>query len=119
MGVFQYDKNGSGKLNRREVRKLLVDLNDGSPVTEDELDFVFKVADANTDNFISALEMSTLLNCWHNYQHSKNEIDMHFKKYDPKGTDRLNKEQLRWLLSEKSGGFEVADEEIEYYMKQA
>jgi len=117
--LAEYDEKGTGKLKRSEVRNLLVDQSGGREVSEDELDFVFKIADANGDKFISSLEMSTLLNCWENYAHSRKDIDHHFLKHDLENTGRLDREQLRNLLMEKSGWLAVSDEDLDYLMKQS
>merc|ERR1719487_1932820 len=47
--LHQYDTNGSGRLGRTEVRNMLIDLSEGAfvEVTDDELSYVFKIADTN------------------------------------------------------------------------
>merc|ERR1719247_334622 len=100
----EYDMNGSGKLGRVEVKNMLSDLSDGLDISDDELNFVFKIADTNGDKKICPVEMGGLLTCWGNYQKSRKEIEDHFRKHDPDGTDRLDYEQLRELLMDLSGG---------------
>lgn len=117
--VKTYDESGSGKLHRHEVRNLLVNLNDEVQVSDDELNFVMKVADANGDQSICPSEMSALLSCWDNYQKSRNEIEQHFSKHDPSGTGRLDKQQLKRLLTEVNRGQPVSDEEVQWVLSQA
>jgi len=97
---------------------MLEDLCNGVTVSDDELAYVMKVADTNGDKAINPIEMSTLLNCWANYQNSRVEIERHFRKHDPHGTDRLDRFQLRKLLEEIAGN-EVEEEELDWILKQA
>jgi len=119
--IQQYDETGSGSLKRQEVMKLLSDQNtwQGRPVSEDELNYVFKIADMDGDQRIKATEMAALLSCWDNYKNCRKEIDEHFLKHDPTHTGRLNQNQLRNLLTEMNGGVRATDEELEWIMKQA
>jgi len=119
--IQQYDETGSGSLKRQEVMKLLSDQNtwQGRPVSEDELNYVFKIADMDGDQRIKAHEMAALLSCWDNYKNRRKEIDEHFLKHDPSGTGRLNQNQLRSLLTEMNRGVRATDEELEWIMKQA
>jgi len=119
--IQQYDETGSGSLKRQEVMKLLSDQNtwQGRPVSEDELNYVFKIADTDGDQRIKAAEIATLLSCWDNYKNCRKEIDEHFLKHDPTDTGRLNQNQLRNLLTEMNRGVRATDEELEWIMKQA
>lgn len=117
--IKKYDKDRSGKLNRKEVHKVLLDISDHGDVSQDELDFVFKVADASGDGHFHASEMCALLSCWDNYQKSKSQIELHFLKHDPDNTGRLTKDQLWGLLSELSGRHQVEREDVAWLMKQS
>jgi len=96
----RYDLNRSGRLDRNEVRSLLVSMGPHEDVTEDELDFVFKIAAPRGDTAIHLCQMCPLLNCWENYKSSSVEINEHFEKHDPDGTGRLDKDQLKGLLED-------------------
>lgn len=63
--------------------------------------------------------MSTLLNCWDNYQRCRIEIEQHFRQHDPEDTGRLDTWQLRGLLTELSGGLTVSNEEVDWVMRQS
>jgi len=118
--IKKYDKIGHGVLNRKQISRLLADLSAASAtVSEDELDFVFKVADPRGDGFISAHEMCTVLNCWENYQSSLEEIEIHFLRHDPECTGRLDKEQLYSLLAELAGPRQVTRADVNWVMRQA
>lgn len=126
--IERYDENNDGVLDRKEVRRLLIDISPHHNVTQDELAFVFKIANATGDGYFKASEMCKLLSCWHNYQSSRPEIELHFLKHDPEGTGRLDRKQLKCLLEELSGArsdaiqgqhYIVTPSEVEWVMKQA
>merc|ERR1719408_350226 len=52
----KYDTNNSGQLEEDQIRNLLTDIDDstprGTPPTDDEFDFVMKVADHAGDNVL-------------------------------------------------------------------
>ena len=54
----KYDADQSGVLEEPEVRRLLQDLEPGGrPITDDELRWIFKVADVNKDGVINKNEV--------------------------------------------------------------
>merc|ERR1719163_1173936 len=73
--IQRYSCNGTSKLGRLQVRALLSDLSKPFVVSEYELDYVFKIADANRDKAIGVTELHTLLNCWDSYSNSRDEIE--------------------------------------------
>lgn len=115
----QYDNEGLGKLGKEQVRKLLMDCNRNEPVSDDEVDYVIKIADTHGDFFVHASGMGALLSCWQNYQASREEIERHFAKHDPDGTGRLDKRQLKNLLVEQSRGLHVDQTDVEKVLKQS
>jgi Ca2+-binding EF-hand superfamily protein len=117
--VQKYDTTGSGDLDREEVCSLLENLSGGLPISKDELDFVFKIADGRDRRVIGPEGMSMMLNAWDNYQSSREEIEAHFLKHDPEGTGRLDRDQIRNLLVDISGGKQVYGEDVEWVMNQA
>lgn len=117
--IRKYGKDGSGTLCREEVRKALSDIAPSGDVSQDELDFVFKVADSTGDGRFHVSEMCTLLSCWDNYMNSQDEINLYFRRYDPDATGRLDKGQLWRLLSDLSGHQDVTRGEVDWVMRQA
>lgn len=61
----QADTDHSGRLNKTELHKLLVSLNDGIAVNEQEVDLILKSADKLGDGKISHLEMENMLSVWY------------------------------------------------------
>merc|ERR1719174_1269857 len=54
--IAQYDTNKSGKLERDQVIKLLTDMDGSTPAgtapTDDQIDFLLKIADKQSDGAI-------------------------------------------------------------------
>jgi Ca2+-binding EF-hand superfamily protein len=118
--IFQrFDKDHSKKLDRGQVANLLAAMNSNRRPTDDELDFVFKIANARGDGAIHSTEMCTLLSCWENYLAALDEINLHFLKHDPDHTGRLNKDQMWNLMSELAGKHTVTAAEVDMVVKRA
>lgn len=63
--LTKYDVSGTGRLEREELKKLLVDLNDGKPVEDSEVDFVMEQADSLGNGVITKPEMRRALAIWY------------------------------------------------------
>merc|ERR1719171_3478545 len=63
----KYDKDGSGKMDRDEMKQLLTDTNDGKEPTEEEISFVFSKADRPSDNdgLIDRIELIKAVSVWY------------------------------------------------------
>ncbi|CAJ1404844.1 unnamed protein product [Effrenium voratum] len=128
------DDNGSGSLDRSEVRSLLQQLNKGADPTEEELTFVMKMAGegavpppggrADTRSLeIGKDNLMAAVTCWKVYQSSfageKSIGVILFKKFDPESTGYLEKDQLEAMLSDLSGGQEVTEDDLDFVLDQA
>lgn len=60
-----FDKSRTGKLEKEELQQYLVSLNEGKPVTEEEVDWVLEVADIFGDGGVNAQEMVMATSCWY------------------------------------------------------
>mmetsp|Transcript_2419 Transcript_2419/g.4139 ORF Transcript_2419/g.4139 Transcript_2419/m.4139 type:complete len:212 (-) Transcript_2419:204-839(-) len=131
------DDNGSGTLDRVEVRSLLQQLNKGKEPTEEELTFVMKMAgegsvpsgrpgradtrslEIGKDNLMSAVT------CWRIYQSSfadeKSMGVILFKKFDPENTGKLNRDQLQALLEDLTADDDdqVTEEDVDFVLDRA
>lgn len=67
----KYDKDDSGRLERKELKKLLTELNDGIEVSEGEVNMVLQNADKLGNGKIGRMEMEKALSCW--YTHMREE----------------------------------------------
>merc|ERR1711948_225816 len=59
-----FDKSGSGKLSKEELTEYLKSLNEGNPVTTDEVDWVMSEADAYGDGQINKMELVMATAAW-------------------------------------------------------
>jgi len=74
-GLFRRgDTDNSGELDRKEVHRLLVTLNGGHAVTEEEVDWIFAESDVNGDGNISKHELYKATIVW--YEHAAS-VDTH------------------------------------------
>merc|ERR1719258_914165 len=82
----EYDKNKSGKLERDQVIQLLTDMDSSTPPgtapTDDQVEFVLKVADKSNDGVIELQELEELMTCWHTYVENKGKFEEYISKYD-------------------------------------
>mmetsp|Transcript_130283 Transcript_130283/g.236781 ORF Transcript_130283/g.236781 Transcript_130283/m.236781 type:complete len:238 (-) Transcript_130283:38-751(-) len=60
-----YDKNKSGRLEKKELKAYLVYLNQGQPVSDREVDWVLAQADIFGDGDIREIEMIAATSAWH------------------------------------------------------
>jgi len=63
----QFDKSGSGKLERGELKDYLVHLNGGIEVTEEEVDWVLSQADVFGDGACSTPELVMATGAWYTH----------------------------------------------------
>eukprot|EP00440_Ansanella_granifera_P035568 gb/GFBE01038581.1/.p1 GENE.gb/GFBE01038581.1/~~gb/GFBE01038581.1/.p1 ORF type:complete len:204 (+),score=58.79 gb/GFBE01038581.1/:1-612(+) len=67
----RYDTDLSGKLNRRQIKGLLAELNNGEEVSEDDVDWVLQKADVLKDGEISKIELNQAIAAWFQNQNTK------------------------------------------------
>jgi len=64
--IFEkFDKNRDGHLQKEELRKLLIELNDGEDVEDEELDYVLEEADLMENGVISIIELKRAIAFWY------------------------------------------------------
>merc|ERR1712039_546692 len=63
----KYDKSGTGKLSRDELKLYLTDVNGGNEVTDAEVDMVFKEADVLGDGQLNKIELQRATALWYGY----------------------------------------------------
>jgi len=118
-----YDSNKSGVLEEDQVKKLLTDLDEytppGTDPTEEELDYVLKVADTNKDNSISLEELENAIKVWDAYLKNRDEMTRRLKHFDKSGDGKLGPDELKAYLTKLNGGMEVTDEEVAWVLREA
>jgi hypothetical protein len=60
-----YDKNHDGKLGRAEVIAMLTELNNGKPPLEEEVDYVFSLADWDKSGDLTRTEIKIAISTWY------------------------------------------------------
>mmetsp|Transcript_38440 Transcript_38440/g.104109 ORF Transcript_38440/g.104109 Transcript_38440/m.104109 type:complete len:129 (-) Transcript_38440:54-440(-) len=62
-----YDKSGTGALSKTELKDLLVDLNNGAEVQDQEVDWVMAEADIFGDGQIHKTELVMAIAAWYSH----------------------------------------------------
>jgi len=121
--IKQYDTNKSGKLERDQIIKLLTDMDTSTPPgtapSDEQVEFLLKVADKQGDGAIEAGELEEVITCWHTFIENKQEWEDKMAKYDVSNTGTLSKEEVKAYLTDVNGGKDVSDEEVDMVMKDA
>jgi len=120
--LARYDKNGSKFLERAELLELLTDIDSSTPVgttpSDEEVDFVMKVADVSGDGRINAKELDIAIVCFGTFTDQREVFETAMKKYDLTHTGNLSREEVKAYLVDLSGS-QVADDEVDMVMKGA
>jgi len=119
----RYDTNKSKKLERPQIIQLLTDIDiftpEGTPPTEEEVDWIIKAVDQAGDQCIDVGELQEAMVCWWTYVEKRDELEATLAKYDVSQTGNLSKGELKSYLVDLNGGMEVTDVELEMVMKVA
>mmetsp|Transcript_64479 Transcript_64479/g.114621 ORF Transcript_64479/g.114621 Transcript_64479/m.114621 type:complete len:162 (+) Transcript_64479:2-487(+) len=65
--IKEFDKSGTGKLEKTELRLYLSSLNGGKSVTDEEAEYVLAEADFQGDGAISPIELTKATAVWYAY----------------------------------------------------
>mmetsp|Transcript_47075 Transcript_47075/g.108782 ORF Transcript_47075/g.108782 Transcript_47075/m.108782 type:complete len:213 (+) Transcript_47075:84-722(+) len=122
--LFQrYDVNKSGKLEEDQVRMLLTDLDNttppGTPPTDEELQFVLKVAAPEGDHCLRFEEIEFAMRSWHIYTGRRREMEDKILEFDKSGTGTLSWQELKALLVALNDGNPVENVEVDWVMGEA
>mmetsp|Transcript_43859 Transcript_43859/g.103720 ORF Transcript_43859/g.103720 Transcript_43859/m.103720 type:complete len:211 (+) Transcript_43859:126-758(+) len=121
--IKAYDVNRSGKLERDQLKKLLTDIESGTPEgsepTEEEIDWIIRVADRGKDDCIQLDELGEAISCWKTYLKKKPLLEEKLAKYDVDKTGTLSKQEIKAYLTDLNGGIEVTDDEVDMVMADA
>ena len=66
--IEKYDKSGTGKLEKEELKMYLTDLNDGNAPTDEEVEWVMSEADFMGDGAIRKEEIIMATQSWYSSQ---------------------------------------------------
>ena len=71
--IKKYDKSGTGKLEKEELKMYLTDLNDGNAPTDEEVEWVMSEADFMGDGAIRTQEIMMATQSWYSSHKEKEE----------------------------------------------
>jgi len=119
-----FDKSEDGRLDKSELGDLLQQVNKGVRPTEEEINWVFSVADSSDgpqgkNNTISISELKIAITSWKTYMDNKPAIDSVFEKYDQDKTGKLEFFDLKNMLKDLNDGHEPQDNEVWEVMHKA
>lgn len=116
----QYDKDKTGKIDQKELKTLMKDYSSKDP-TDDEVKFVMSMADESKTGYLTLDEISGAIKCWRSYQEpaTQAKIKTTFDTYDTDKTGKLDKEQLKKLLSDLNDRLPVEDAEVDWVLQHA
>uniref|UniRef100_A0A7S0VGN3 EF-hand domain-containing protein n=1 Tax=Hemiselmis tepida TaxID=464990 RepID=A0A7S0VGN3_9CRYP len=119
-----FDKSADGRLDKSELGDLLQQVNKGVRPTDEEITWVFNVADNSNgpdakDDTISIQELKVAITSWKTYMDNKPAIDSVFEKYDHDKTGKLEFHDLKNMLKDLNDGNEPQDSEVWEVMRKA
>jgi Ca2+-binding EF-hand superfamily protein len=119
--IKRYDTNGSGRLERDQVIKMLTEMDTSTPPdtapTDEQVNFLFQIADKAQNQAIDSNELGELLTCWRTFMDNRERFESAIQKYDVSNTGTLSKAEVKAYLTDLNGGQEVTDKEVEMVMK--
>lgn len=122
--VTHYDVDGSGNLNRNEITKFLRDYSDrvlkvdNSVVSDEEVNFVYRLCDTENDDVISKREIEDVLTVWGEFLEWKDTTKVLKAKFDDDFSNSIDEHEMVALCEELHGG-EVPPEVVEWLFKTA
>jgi len=121
--IQKYDSNRTKKLEPDQVKQLLTDMDMSTPPgtepSQEELDWVLKVADVSGDGSIDSDELSQAMACWKTFVDNREHLVQVMAKFDVSKSGNLSKAEVRPYLVELNGGHEVTEKEVNMVFKAA
>jgi Ca2+-binding EF-hand superfamily protein len=114
----KYDRDGSGAIEFPEMKELLKDLQGGAVPSDQELEWIMKIADKDQSEDISEAELRDALLAWHGYMHLPVEYKQIFEEFDWDKNGSLDVSELQGALS-KIAGADVSKGDAEEVLKTA
>jgi len=120
---LKYDTNRTGRLERDNVTHLLTDFDHstpaGTPPSQEELDFIFKVCDEADNGAIERDELENAIVTWRTFASQREAMEKALEEFDQSKTGKLNKDELKNYLTSLNHGHHVSDREVDYVMQWA
>jgi len=118
----KYDLDKSGDLDRGQLKKMMTETHTngcGQEPSDEEVEFVLKVADKSKSDSITREEVMLAMQVWSTYCAKKSEIDTAFDNFDSDKSGSLSKEQLKNYLVHLNDNEPVDDEDVEFVFTMA
>lgn len=119
----KFDTNASGKLEKDQIIQLLTAMDhyteEGTPPSEEEVEYILKVADQEGDDCLTWQELEEAIIKWNTYIKMREEMHARIKEFDKSGTGKLEPEELREYLASLNGGKAVTDAEVSWVLGEA
>mmetsp|Transcript_41248 Transcript_41248/g.89959 ORF Transcript_41248/g.89959 Transcript_41248/m.89959 type:complete len:202 (+) Transcript_41248:30-635(+) len=115
----KYDTNSTGQLEVDQLKAMLTDFNNGQEPTEEECQFILRIADTSQQGGINGEEIGDAISAWLVYKDERDVIHKVMEKYDTNKTGQLEREQLAALLLELNNNMEVGDDDVDWVLANA
>mmetsp|Transcript_26260 Transcript_26260/g.62177 ORF Transcript_26260/g.62177 Transcript_26260/m.62177 type:complete len:214 (-) Transcript_26260:307-948(-) len=115
----KYDTSNTGNLLKDELMQLLQDAAKGRKPTEEELNFVLWSTTEGKSDRVSKQEIPKALDLWSDYERNLREVEEKFDKYDTNKSGKLEKDQLKLLLTDLDEGIPPTDAEVDWVFATA
>lgn len=118
--IFQMvDKNKDGILQKSELKELMVYINDGKYVDDQDVDDLMVLCDKSKDGAIDKSEFLSTVMLWNAYVQTLPDMEALMNKYDADHSGKLDATELKKLLTDLNDGIAVDDDEVSWVLKNA
>eukprot|EP00929_Paragymnodinium_shiwhaense_P003854 TRINITY_DN10454_c0_g1_i1.p1 TRINITY_DN10454_c0_g1~~TRINITY_DN10454_c0_g1_i1.p1 ORF type:complete len:244 (-),score=42.49 TRINITY_DN10454_c0_g1_i1:1056-1715(-) len=122
--IRRYDIDKKGKLNARDLRGLLRDMDHseathGTEPSYEEVEWVLHVADKSGDGCIDCTELDEAMDCWQTYVDQRLQMQRAMLLFDVDHNGRLDHDEILEYLASLNGGEHVSEEELQMILQAA
>lgn len=124
--LAKYDEDKSGKLDRKELKRLLKDEfaeahGEKAVPSDDDIQFLFKLCDTNrkADGKIDREEILTVCEAWNEFAENRYVVEEYVKKHDHDGDNNIDQEELQTILDEVNDGKPVPTEVVLWVLQES
>eukprot|EP00928_Gymnodinium_smaydae_P098718 TRINITY_DN9242_c0_g2_i1.p1 TRINITY_DN9242_c0_g2~~TRINITY_DN9242_c0_g2_i1.p1 ORF type:complete len:214 (-),score=32.80 TRINITY_DN9242_c0_g2_i1:184-825(-) len=114
----KFDSNGDGVFQRSELKVLMEQLNNGTPVSKEDVQHIMSTCDVSRTGVINRNEIMFAIKVWTEHVEMQEELAEWMDKYDVDQSGSLDKMQLKSLLYELNGRREVKDAVVDWVMRR-
>eukprot|EP00928_Gymnodinium_smaydae_P098717 TRINITY_DN9242_c0_g1_i1.p1 TRINITY_DN9242_c0_g1~~TRINITY_DN9242_c0_g1_i1.p1 ORF type:complete len:217 (-),score=38.14 TRINITY_DN9242_c0_g1_i1:181-831(-) len=113
----RFDLNGDGVFQRSELKVLMEELNDGMPVSKEDVQHIMSTCDVSRTGVINRHEIMFAVKLWTEHIEMQEDLAEWMAKYDVDKSGSLDKVQLKSLLYELNDMVEVRDTVVDWVMR--